>query len=349
MNDKAASINEWTEAYLRGDLSRRDFIRRLVLAGFAASTAGAIITATGARAQSPSGSSPAIPAGSPAPASGLSGGQVVNPFDMNIYTRSGGSAIELPYEKPVVVPHTGDDDPARHAWADARFAADIMAEHALFFALLMPQELAPRERAQALEFSGEFSVLYERIDQQGPPARGDVRAFTNGVIEQIKPFIEYKARLGEAQRTGELRSLVWPLFFDHTRDEAERWSRRLATVGAGESEFDQGEVVSFWLDIMEQHARFVAHLLDPDEFDLVAKATGTSQDLRQLKEDIGDAPFADPDLESVTAAARNVLEFKTQAARDIEAARIKSIIDPRLADHVRREALKFVDELKRAE
>ena len=27
---------------------------------------------------------------------------------------------------------------------------------------------------------------------------------------------------------------------------------------------------------------------------------------------------------------------------------IKSIIDPRLADHVRREALKFVDELKRA-
>jgi len=42
------------------------------------------------------------------------------------------------------------------------------------------------------------------------------------------------------------------------------------------------------------------------------------------------------------------LEFKTQAARDIEAARIKSIIDPRLADHVRREALKFVDELQRA-
>jgi hypothetical protein len=35
-------------------------------------------------------------------------------------------------------------------------------------------------------------------------------------------------------------------------------------------------------------------------------------------------------------------------ARDIEAARIKSIIDPRLSDHVRREALKFVDELKRA-
>jgi hypothetical protein len=41
------------------------------------------------------------------------------------------------------------------------------------------------------------------------------------------------------------------------------------------------------------------------------------------------------------------LEFKTAAARDVEAARIKSIIDPRLSDHVRRGALKFVDELKR--
>jgi hypothetical protein len=40
--------------------------------------------------------------------------------------------------------------------------------------------------------------------------------------------------------------------------------------------------------------------------------------------------------------------FLARAARDIEGNRIKSIIDPRLADHVRREALKFVDELKRA-
>ena len=49
-----------------------------------------------------------------------------------------------------------------------------------------------------------------------------------------------------------------------------------------------------------------------------------------------------------SAPPRRSFAFKTQAARDIQAARIKSIIDPRLADHVRREALKFVDELSRA-
>ena len=55
-----------------------------------------------------------------------------------------------------------------------------------------------------------------------------------------------------------------------------------------------------------------------------------------------------PETSAVLSAAETTLDFKTKAARDIEAARIKSVIDPRLADHVRREAVKFVDELQRA-
>lgn len=38
----------------------------------------------------------------------------------------------------------------------------------------------------------------------------------------------------------------------------------------------------------------------------------------------------------ILSAAETILDFKTKAARDIEAGRIKSVIDPRLADHVRR-------------
>ena len=55
-----------------------------------------------------------------------------------------------------------------------------------------------------------------------------------------------------------------------------------------------------------------------------------------------------PETDAILSAAETILDFKTKAARDIEAGRIKSIIDPRLADHVRREALKFIDEYKRA-
>ena len=288
---------------------------------------------------------------------------VKNTTGMMTYTRSGGTELERPYEKPVIVPAVENNDVAAHAWADARFATDIMAEHAFFFALLMPEELAPKERAEALRFSEVFATLHDQIDAAAPPARGELKMFANEVVEQIKPFIEYKARLGDAQRSGKLRSLVWPLFFDHTQHEAERWSGRLKTLAGGESEFDKAEVTKFWTNIMDEHARFVAHLLDPDEYELIEQAMSASRVFADLHQGgvggVAAAAFHEPgavvnslvqnpETSAVLSAAETILDFKTKAARGIEAARIKSIIDPRLADHVRREAQKFVDELKRA-
>jgi hypothetical protein len=283
---------------------------------------------------------------------------------MDIFTRSPGApAAESKYEKVMVLPKMEDADPSRHAWADARFAADILAEHALFFALLMPQEVAGTERAQALEFMRSFTALFERIDSAPPPERSDLKRFVADVAEEVKPFIEYKARLGEAQTSGNLRSLVWPLFFDHTRNEAERWGRRLDSLAGGETEFDRSEVVRFWTNIMDEHARFVAHLLDPNEYELIEKSFSTANVFRQLGDDtvagtveaLGQEPGTvidslskNPEIDAVMSAAQTILDFKTQAVRDIEAGRIKSIIEPRLADHVRREALKFLNELKRA-
>jgi hypothetical protein len=281
---------------------------------------------------------------------------------MDVFTRSpGATGPESPTEKVMVLPKMGDNDPSNHAWADARFTADILAEHALFFALLMPEELAAKERAEALRFMQTFTVLYERIDAGPPPAQSEIKRFAADVNEEIKPFIEYKARLGEAQTSGKLRSLVWPLFFDHTRNEAERWERRLNGLAGGESEFDRTEVVKFWTNIMDEHARFVAHLLDPDEFELVEKSFSTANVFRDLGGPGGavaalagepgtvlDSLAKNPELDAVMSAAQTILDFKTQAVRDIEAGRIKSIIEPRLADHVRREALKFLNELKRA-
>ncbi len=279
------------------------------------------------------------------------------------YTRGGGKKLEAPYEKPVVVPNEQDRSVAHHAWADARFATDIMSEHALFFALLMPVELAATQRQQALEFHERFGALTERIGAAGPPEPGETAAFCKSVVEAFKPFIEYKATLGVAQREGTLRSLVWPLFFDHTRHEAERWSRRLTQLAGGDSEFDRDEVVPFWAEIMDEHCRFVAHLLDPEEFKLIETALATSAVFSGLNGSVAGSAKAlaahpgvvakaivhNPELDEVLSAARELLDFKTAAARDIEAGRIMSIIDPRLADHVRREALKFVDELKRSQ
>jgi hypothetical protein len=286
------------------------------------------------------------------------------PADMEVITRSPGATVpESRYEKVVILPKVGDQDPSRHAWADAHFAADILAEHALFFALLMPEELAAKERTEALRFQKSFTELYDRIVADRPPERSEVKRFIAPLTEAIKPFIEYKARLGEAQASGELRSLVWPLFFDHTRHEAERWERRFNDLARGEADFERFEVVKFWTNIMDEHARFVAHLLDPDEFELVEKAFSASTVFRNLSDDtvggtvaalaaepgtVIDSLVQHPEVDAVMSAVQTILDFKTQAVRDIEAGRIKSIIEPRLADHVRREALKFFNELKRA-
>ncbi len=280
-----------------------------------------------------------------------------------IHTRSGGDWAESSFEKPMILPARDEQSPSLNAWADARFAVDIMAEHALFFVLLMPEELAAAERADAQRFHEAFSALYARIEAEGPPEPGALKMFATRIVEEIKPFIDYKARLGEAQASGKLRSLVWPLFFEHTRHEAERWTRRLEALALGESEFDRVEVSEFWTGIMDEHARFVAHLLDPDEFALIDTCMKTSHVFRDLHKGgahgvmsalvdepltVGKSLLHNPETDAVLSAAQSILDFKTQAARDIEGGRIKSIIDPRLADHVRREALKFVDELKRA-
>lgn len=59
--------------------------------------------------------------------------------DLKIYTRSGEKGLGL-YEKPVILPSVNNNNPTVHAWTDAHFATDIMAEHALFLPCLCPQK-----------------------------------------------------------------------------------------------------------------------------------------------------------------------------------------------------------------
>ena len=285
------------------------------------------------------------------------------PPGLTIHTRGGGKEPESTFDKPMFLPEQGEQSPSLHAWADARFATDIMAEHAHFFMLLMPPEVAAKEHAEAEDFYKTFTALCARIDADGPPEPSALKSFVASIVEEFKPIIDYKARMGEAQTSGSLRSLVWPLFFDHTRHEAERWARRLETLARGESELDRSEVSIFWTEIMDEHARFIAHLLDPDEFELIDTCMKTSRVFCDLHKGgahgvvsaLVDEPgtvvnslIQNPETDAILSAAQTILDFKTKASRDIEAGRIKSIIDPRLAEHVRREALKFVDELKRA-
>src|SRR4051812_48465066 len=108
------------------------------------------------------------------------------PKDFVVHVRSkDGSRSESKFEKEVILPASDQQDVCLHAWADARFAVENMAEHAQFFALQMPEGLAPRERAQAEQFEVKFKALYAKIAADGPPESKSVKSFCEAVIREI--------------------------------------------------------------------------------------------------------------------------------------------------------------------
>jgi hypothetical protein len=243
-------------------------------------------------------------------------------------------------QKPVFVPEAGAKDPVSVSVADNLFWTDILMEHAKFFVMLMPGPELAQHRSEAERFQQAFAQQFERASTARLDA-SNYRTLNQSTIELAKPFIDWKHRMQEAQSSGKLRSLVWPLFFEHTAREAERFVTRLQQFNTGQVEFDRAEVVGFWAQIMEEHAEFIAHLLDPQERMLIRAADKSAELFRNLRRD--------PDARVKAAAeAQAIIAFKTTAEKGIRDGHIKSIIDPALADHVRREAVKFKDELGRS-
>ena len=198
--------------------------------------------------------------------------------------------------------------------------------------------VGPGLSRQAEEFTRVFAQQFER--SRGITSENYV-AFSRTTIDLAKRFSDYKKTMREQQATGKVRTLVWPSFFTHTADEADRFATRLTLYSERQIEFDRDEVVDFWSKTMGEHSGFIAHLLDPDERLLIDQAT-------KLEKAFLDKAFRQVSSDNVMKAANEVLDFKTVAEKGIYAGQIKSIIPPSLASHVRREAVKFVDELKRA-
>jgi hypothetical protein len=246
--------------------------------------------------------------------------------------------------KPIYVTRPGSQDPVEHSVADTLFWGDIMMEHGMFFVMLMPGAELAAQREEAGQFQRRFADQLTRL-RASRLDRSDYAAFNRSTADLVRSFIDYKQRMEQAETSGRQHSLVWPSFFDHTRKEAERFVRRLDQLNGGDAHFSRAEVVPFWADKMEEHSQFIAHLLDPDE-KLLKELSETSAKA------FGKIEAAPPpkrgDKDPVMTAVHGIIDFKTAAEKGINAGTIKSIIHPALADHVRREAIRFGDELSRA-
>jgi hypothetical protein len=305
---------------LEANITRRDVLKAAGLA-FVGGAVGGCATATDIN--------PAIP-----PAAKL----IQSPAQTTPTAVSPGSVPPGPdpQVKPTYVAQARD--PVAFSLADNLFWNDIMMEHAIFFQVLMPGPELDGPRRQAEEFTRLFAQQFER--SRGVTAENYVQ-FNRTTIDLARRFSDYKKNLQEQQATGRVRTLVWPLFFKHTAREADRFATRLDLYSKRQIEFDRSEVVEFWSATMGEHSGFIAHLLDPDERLLIDQAT-------KLEKAFLDKGFRQVSGDDVMKAANEVLAFKTVGEKGIYAGKIKSIIPPSLASHVRREAVKFIDELKRA-
>lgn len=147
---------------------------------------------------------------------------------------SGTGAHTEPREKQTYVPQARD--PLAYSIADNLFWNDIMMEHAMFFVMLMPGPELDSPRLQA----EEFQRLFARQLEQSRGLRADNQvAFNRSTIDLAKRFSDYKKTMREQQASGKMRSLVWPLFFQHTAREADRFAARLDLYNRRQIELDR--------------------------------------------------------------------------------------------------------------
>ncbi|WP_034639151.1 DUF2935 domain-containing protein [Desulfofalx alkaliphila] len=256
----------------------------------------------------------------------------------------------------------------------------IMAEHALFVRLGLPCNETQLIN-EAIELEAQFRMLLKTA-RETPKDEKAVRRLNSMVIKALDRIISFKTRVLKRIITCSIGGANYPLLVDHIRREAIRFRAILIRLNKGiklplNEKVLQEEI--FWLRIMGDHARFIAHLLDPSERELVGVSFKFAERFETLRLQARDLesmlvpgvfeeeqfpvkfveepllthfpvkPGVIPRLirfnKQVINATKDIRDFKKIARELIAACKVLSIIDPLLADHVLREANMALEDL----
>ncbi|MDS1030041.1 DUF2935 domain-containing protein [Bacillota bacterium LX-D] len=239
---------------------------------------------------------------------------------------------------------------------EIRFWSRIMKEHSLFLKLGFRCE-----DTQLINEANHFYAVFEAIENRSHRLSFDtdpqiIRRFNSEVHNAVSHIWAFKRRvLGLILRCQLPGANNFPLLVDHVSREANYFRKRLEELNSGRLEPLPDTIIEenvFFLRIMADHAKFISHLLDPSERQLIEQARRFSHDFDQLLFQAKDlksmrpqsqtTPLLDQFLDQNKVSVKSLRDFK-QTARDlINSCRIKSIIHPLLADHVLREAERFL-------
>nr|WP_272944737.1 DUF2935 domain-containing protein [Gorillibacterium massiliense] len=239
---------------------------------------------------------------------------------------------------------------------EIRFWSRIMKEHSLFLRLGFRCE-----DTQLINEANHFYATFESIESRAQAFSAEtdpqiIQRFNVEVHTAVSHIWVFKRKvLGLILTCQLIGQNNFPLLLDHTSREAFYFRNRLEQLNAGKLDPLPDAIINenvFFLRIMADHAKFIAHLLDPSERKLVDQAREFSDDFDKLLFQARDldsmrpqsqtAPLLDQFLDQNRVSVQSLRDFKKTARDLIEACRIKSIIHPLLADHVFREAERFL-------
>ncbi|MGM8213140.1 DUF2935 domain-containing protein [Virgibacillus sp. W0430] len=238
---------------------------------------------------------------------------------------------------------------------EIQFWSRIMKEHALFLSLGFSYN-----DEKLIKEAQQFIDLFERVEQEmssfsknADPT--EIATFNLRVYEAATAIWAYKRKVLGLTLRCEVHSNNYPLLLDHTSREAAYFAQRLKDLNDGKLQPMPETIIRenvFFLKTMADHSKFIGHLLDPSERKLVDQAKEFSHDFDQLLYQAIDlesmrphsetTPILEQFLDQNRVSVKSLRTFKKTAAELIESCKIKSNIHPLLADHVFREADRFL-------
>jgi len=178
---------------------------------------------------------------------------------------------------------------------------------------------------------------------------GQVYDLNNRIINLLMDLIKFKEDLLSNVLDCKLATFIYPEMLDHLLQEAKFYMELLLDLQ--DRETSKKEILEkqiFWNHIMEEHSLFIRGYLDPSEKELIKKANEFAELFEKLLKETKEADKKD--VKKVTEknlkATEDLKKFKEEGTKGLLKCEIKGILNPLLADHVLREANRYIRLLK---
>jgi len=249
-----------------------------------------------------------------------------------------------------------DEEFMARSLEENQFWLRIMMEHAFFLRMGFPPD-ATRLIKQAEQFESIFEKQLDRA-YQTPLDPYEVYKLNEDTLILTHKIALFKQNVME-ETLCKLRGFNFPLLIEHVRREAVYFLKTLKQIQNRREHPVKDDIVDeniFFLQIMAEHSKFIAHLLDPTEERLVSLSRDFGKQFDLLVYQARNLDLGSPtpalmrdQLTIFKGATLELRTFKEQATKLIETCQIRSAIDPKLAAHVTREAAKFLSIIDRLE